>query len=168
MKMERTSVPGIYLRGTKYVATYRDSSGVQRKESFSTLREARLEKAKRSAQISEGTYQPESHRTFHSYADEWLQTYDGIRHNTRTDYGQGIKLAKEFFSPRVKLTAVTPKAIADFVTFLKGRNLAPASVAKRVVPLRTLFRTAREQGLIRHNPCDGVRIPKPVIEMDDD
>src|SRR5690242_15511162 len=115
MRMERTSVPGVYLRGNKYVATYRDAEGKQRKESFPTLREAKTEKAKRQAQVVEGTYQPESHKTFHQYADEWVKDYDRVRWNTRLDYERSLVIAKDFFSPRVKLTAMTPKAIADYV-----------------------------------------------------
>jgi site-specific recombinase XerD len=169
MKMERTSVPGIYLRGTKYIITYRDSEGIQRKESFPTLKEAKIEKGKRAAQISEGTYQPETHQTLHQWIDYWLEHHDGIRDNTRNDYRDSLKLAKEFFSPRVKLTAVTPKAVADYVAWLKGKNYAASSIAKHVAPFRTMFSTAREQGLVRHNPAQGVRLPRQqVIVTDDD
>jgi integrase len=169
MKMERTSVPGIYLRGSKYIITYRDSEGIQRKESFPTLKEAKIQKGKRAAQICEGTYQPETHQTLHQWIDYWLENHDGIRDNTRNDYRDSLKLAKGFFSPRVKLTAVTPKAVADYVTWLKGKNYAASSIAKHVAPFRTMFSTAREQGLIRHNPAQGVRLPRQqVIVTDDD
>src|SRR5689334_12406210 len=133
MKMEKTSVPGVYLRGKRYILCYRDPDGIQRKESFPTLKAAKQAKARRQTQMYEGTYQPESHKTLHVYADNWLKTYDGIRQVTRDDYKIGLRYAKEFFSPKVKLTAVTPKAITDYVAWLKSeKKLAPGSVVKRL------------------------------------
>src|SRR5437868_5242616 len=165
MKMEKTSVPGVYLRGKRYVLTYRDPDGIQRKESFPTLKEAKAAKARRATQMYEGTYQPESHATLHVYADEWLKTYHGIREVTRDDYKVGLRYAKEFFAPKVKLTAITPKAISDYVNWLKTeKNLAPGSVAKRLAPLRCMYGTAMSQGVVRMNPCTGVRMPKATSE----
>jgi integrase len=167
--MIRTSVPGIYLRGTKYVITYRDSDGRQRKESYTTLREAKQEKAKRAVHMAEGTYSPETHTTLHDYADTWVERYVPIRENTRDDYRIGLKYAKEFFPYRLKLTQVYPKQVADYIAFLANKGLATSSIRKYLAPLKKMFATAREEGLLRSNPCHGVSIPRPpVFDEDED
>ncbi len=167
--MLRTSVPGIYLRGTKYVITYRDSDGRQRKESYTTLREAKQEKAKRAVHMAEGTYSPETHTTLHDYADSWVERYVPIRENTRDDYRIGLKYAKEFFPYRLKLTQVYPKQVADYIAWLAGKGLATSSIRKYLAPLKKMFATAREEGLLRSNPCHGVSIPRPpVFDEDED
>ncbi len=167
--MIRTSVPGIYLRGTKYVITFRDAEGRQRKESYTTLREARQEKAKRAVHMAEGTYSPETHTTLHDYADTWVERYVPIRENTRDDYRIGLRYAKEFFPYRLKLTQVYPKQVADYIAWLAAKGLATSSIRKYLAPLKKMFATAREEGLLRSNPCHGVSIPRPpVFDEDED
>jgi integrase len=48
--------------------------------------------------------------------------------------------------------------LREFVTQLEAKGLAPASVRKAFAPVRALFATAVEDGLIRSNPASGVRI----------
>ena len=60
---------------------------------------------------------------------------------------------------------VTPRHLAEFVTWLaaegkQGRRLADATVANAVVPVRAALSTAKAEGLIRHNPADGLRLPR--------
>jgi len=168
MKMEKTRVPGVYSRGTRYVAVYRDDQGIQRKKAFRTQGEAAAFKKKQEVSVEDGTYQAPSQVTLHDYLAEWLPAYDQIRENTRDDYELGAKTAREFFSSREKLTAITPRRIAEYVAWLNTLDIAPRTVHKRVVPLRSLFRTAREQGLIRSNPCEGVRLPKVQEQVHDE
>jgi hypothetical protein len=49
--MLRTETPGVYRRGSRYVATYRGVDGRQHKESAATLEEARVLKAERVRQV---------------------------------------------------------------------------------------------------------------------
>jgi integrase len=44
--LEKTKTPGIYRRGGRYVVTWRERSGKQRRQSAATLAEARDLKAK--------------------------------------------------------------------------------------------------------------------------
>jgi len=168
MKMEKTRVPGVYARGTRYVAVYRDDQGIQRKKAFRTQGEAAAFKKKQEVSIEDGTYQAPSQITLHEYLAEWLPAYDQIRENTRDDYELGAKTAREFFSGREKLTAITPRRVAEYVTWLSCHVNAPRTVHKRLVPLRSMFRTAMEQGLIRSNPCQGVRLPKVQAQVHDE
>ena len=72
--MEKTSTPGIYRRGGRYVVVYRDDTGRQRKESTRTLDEARRRKAKRITQVDEDYLLPRPRQTFAAYAPKLSET----------------------------------------------------------------------------------------------
>jgi site-specific recombinase XerD len=169
MKMERTRIPGVYSRGSRYVCVYRDPDGIQRKKAFRTQGEAAAFKKQQEVAIHEGTYQAPSTITLHVYMAEWLPAYDQIRENTRDDYQTGLDLAKRFFSQREKLTQVTPRRIAEYVAWMsRDQKLASSSVRKRLAPISSMFRTAMEQGLVRSNPCTGVRLPRVAEQPHDE
>lgn len=70
LPLERTSVPGVYRRGSRFVAVYR-RGGRQRKETVGTLAEARALKLARSAEARAARRGP----TLHDYALGWLDRY---------------------------------------------------------------------------------------------
>jgi len=59
-KMEKTKTPGIFKRGSRYVVTFRDAAGGQRRESARTLDDARRLKAARTTAVATGEYQERS------------------------------------------------------------------------------------------------------------
>jgi integrase len=68
---------------------------------------------------------------------------------------------------------VTPRHLAEFVAWLsdegkQGRRLADATIANAVIPVRAALSTAKAEGLIRHNPADGLRLPHRAEVRDDD
>ena len=67
----RTSVPGVYKRGSRYVVTFTDPAGVRRKRSATTLAEARL----LTADVARGEYREQSRVRFDEYAVEWVRTF---------------------------------------------------------------------------------------------
>ncbi|MBN1527972.1 MAG: site-specific integrase [Thermoleophilaceae bacterium] len=122
--MVRTSVPGVYKRGSRYVVVY-TAGGKQRKESARTLAEARKLKAVRQADVARGEFQAASKLTFKEYATEWIERYagkgKGFRESTRDDYRRDLALyAFPFFHDRHRrrLTEITPRDIANFVGWL--------------------------------------------------
>jgi integrase len=166
MKMEKTRIPGVYARGSRYVAVYRDPDGIQRKKAFRTQGEAAAFKKRQEIAIDEGTYQAPSTITLWEYMDEWLPAYD-VRDVTREDYARALKTAKKFFGHKEKLTAITPHRITQYVVRLK-QDHEPSSVRHRIAVLSSMFRTAMEQGLVRTNPCMGVRLPKQQAQPHDE
>lgn len=70
--LRTTSHPGVYRRGSRWVAVYR-IDGRQHKESAATFREAREIKIRRTAQAATDAAGP----TLHSYALEWVDHYAG-------------------------------------------------------------------------------------------
>jgi hypothetical protein len=67
-----TSHPGVYQRGSRWVAVYRQD-GRQRKEFAASFREAREIKIRRAAEEASGRAGPK----LHSYALEWVDHYAG-------------------------------------------------------------------------------------------
>jgi integrase len=125
-KMERTSTPGIFRRGSRYIATWRDEQGKLRKKSAATMRDAKRIKASRETDVDRGEALADSRVRFGEYAIEWVNRYqgrgtNGFRAKTRDDYRRWLELyACPFFDGRLKRTvaAVTPRDIANFVGWL--------------------------------------------------
>ncbi len=164
-KLEATKTPGIYKRGSRYVISYR-ANGKQCRESFRTLDEARRAKSARKTDIDRGEFEQRSRVTLHDYAREWVKRYQGrgrrgFRENTRTEYERLLDAyALKYFSPRVRLTEISPSQVAGFVSWLceqtkaaptkedKDRRvpLSDSSVRNAMVPLRACMATAARRG----------------------
>jgi len=163
--LEKTKTPGIYRRGSRYVVTFRDGRGVPRKRSAATLAEARDLKAMLTADVRRGDYQPVSRLSFAAYAQEWLETFQGrtgrgIRPETLADYRFDLERDAIPFFGRMQLAAIEPRDLKRFIALLAERGLAASSVRNALAPVRALFATAFEDGLIRRNPAAGLRIPQ--------
>jgi integrase len=180
----KTRTPGIFKKpGAKvrpYVVVYR-AAGKQRKETCRTMAEARAIKAARETDDQRGEFQVRSKTTFRAYLREWIENYqgngrNGFRENTRNEYRRLLDAsAHRYFGARLRLVDVTPLHIADYVRWLadpakqNGRRYADSSIANRVVPIRAALATAKRDGLLRHNPADGLALPtRDRIEEDDD
>jgi hypothetical protein len=75
--LRTTSHPGVYQRGSRWVAVYRQD-GRQRKEFAATFREAREIKIRRTAEEASRRAGP----TLHAYALEWSITTPGAAPTT--------------------------------------------------------------------------------------
>ena len=96
-RLAKTSTPGIFKRGSRYVVVFRDPQGKQRKRSARTLAEARELKATLTADVRRGEYRALSKVTFAEYAPEWIASYQGrtsrgIRPETLADYRADLGL----------------------------------------------------------------------------
>ena len=180
----KTKTPGIFKKPgattRPYVVVYR-AAGKQRKETCRTMAEARAIKAARETDDLRGEFQARSKITLRAYLADWIETYQGngrhgFRDGTRVEYRRQLKYgAYQFFGERLRLTDVTPLHLADFVRWLAdpdkqgGRRFADSSIANRVNPVRSALATAKRDGLIRHNPADGLALPnRQRIEEDDE
>lgn len=177
--MEKTKTPGIYKRGSRYVFSYRDHVGKQHWESYRTLDEARTEKAARSTDVRRGEHEQRSRITLHEYAREWVERYQGrgrrgFREQTRDDYRAALnRYVLKHFPATMRLTEVTPSAVAGFVGWLSKQTkpaptkedpdrrvaLSDKSVRNYVVPLRACLATAVREGLLRSNPAREIDLP---------
>jgi integrase len=171
-RLTRTGTPGIFRRGSRYVVIFRDPNGRQRKRSARTLAEARELKAALTADVRRGEYRAVSRATFAEYAVEWIGTYQGrtsrgIRPATLHDYRVRLGLDEEgtptgrgavAFFGRMRLSEVQPQDIRKFIAHTASRGIAANTIRLELAPVKALFATALEDGVVRSNPCAGVRI----------
>lgn len=174
-RLEKTKTPGVYKRVdgegniVGYVAVI-EVAGKQRKRSARTYDAARRIKRESDTDRDRGELQEPTTTGFLAFLDEWVERYRGqgrrgFRENTRDEYRRLIaKYARPYFSSKLKLVDVTTFQLARFVDWLadpdeQGKRLTDATVANIVIPLRAALRTANREGLIRHNPSQGLALP---------
>jgi integrase len=157
-KMERTRHPGIYKRGGRYVVVWRHR-GRQHKSFHRTLDEARQAKVRRLA----GDSRPASRESFATYARKWLNSYQGrtargLAERTRATYRRDIEHWVTPYFSGVRLEEVEPPDVRAFIQHLDGAGLRPASIRAILAPVKAMYATAVEDGVVRSNPTRGVRI----------
>ncbi len=160
---ERTSVPGVYRRGSRYLVTYRDPAGKQRRRTAGTIAEARALKAELSADLGRGEYRSQSRVTFAEYAADWVHAYTGrtskgIRPTTLEEYRRDIVGHVVPVLGRKRLGQIEPRHIKLLAADLAKGGRSASTVRNIIAPVRALFATAVEEGVIRSNPCAGLRL----------
>jgi integrase len=165
-RLEKTTTPGIYRRGNRYVVTFRDQHGTPRKKSAATLAQARDLKAAVTTDVRRGDYQPQTTIAFADYVKEWISTYQGrtsrgIRPETLLDYKADLTRDAIPFFKGFQLHQIQPRDLKRYAAHLAARGLAPSSVRSIIAPLRALLATAYEDGLIRNNPASRLRLAQP-------
>jgi integrase len=160
------------------VVVYR-AAGKQRKEACRTLDEARAVKRARETDRDRGEFQPRSRVILRDYLTEWIGTYAGngrrgFREGTREEYRRLLdQYAHLYFGERLRLADVTPRHLSDYVRWLadeskQGKLLSDSTVANAVMPVRSALATAKRDGLIRHNPADGLALPRRERVQEDE
>lgn len=153
-RMERTSHPGVYRRGGRYVAVYR-RAGRQRKESARTFVEARALKMTREAEVAAERLGP----TLHDHALVWVRRYNGlgrnsVRDHTRVEYERLLATyALRYFNADVRLKEIDRRSLRGFVSWLISHNgrrgrLRDRSIRNAVTPLRLCLEHAARKDLV--------------------
>jgi integrase len=163
----RTSIPGVYKRGNRYVVRYKDRAGRSHRKSVRTIAEARQVKAMVTADLARGEHHVDSRTTFAMYAVDWLDTYQGrtgrgIRTPTRDSYRRHIQRHALPFFGTMRLTEIGPAVVKRYAQHVAEKGVGYNSVRLAVAPVRAMLATAVEDGLLRSNPARGVRIPRPA------
>ena len=153
--LERTSTPGVYARGSRWVAVYLEDRR-QRRRSAATFRAAREIKIRAAATEAARRAGP----TLHSYALEWVDHYvgrgahDAVNDRTRREYRRLlIADALAYFAPEERLRDLDEQRVRGFVDWLcrqhgpDGHRLCDRSVYNAVLPLRACLRHAHGAGL---------------------
>ena len=196
MSAERVRIPkhpGFYRRGDSVTFPYRDRQGRQHWGSAPTLAAAKRKKAALITDVERGEYRPRSRETFADYARAWVDSYQGrtsrrITAATRSDYRRRLEQeAIPFFGDRL-LAEIEPQDIKAYAAKVAGRRrrktrrgadgdpvvderpISDNTVRLALAPVKALFATAFEEGVIRVNPAAGVRIltPRAIEELDED
>ena len=164
----RTATPGVYPRGSRWVAVYLED-GPQRRRSAATFRAAREIKIRTTAREAERRGGP----TLHSYALEWVDHYAGrgahdvINDRTRREYRRLlITYAVAYFAPEERLRDLDDQRVRGFVDWLcrqhghDGRRLRDRSVSNAVLPLRACLRYSAGAGLAVGDVGAAIALPR--------
>ncbi|MGN6201870.1 MAG: tyrosine-type recombinase/integrase [Solirubrobacterales bacterium] len=174
-RLVKTKTPGVFKRingkgrTIGYACVYR-SSGKQRKRHARSYEEAKRIKRESETDRDRGELQERNAITFRRYLDEWVERYRGqgrrgFRQTTREEYRRLIgAYAHRYFPARLKLVDVSTYTLARFVDWLadeeaQGKALGDRTIANATIPLRAALATAKREGLIRHNPAQGLALP---------
>jgi integrase len=183
-RLVKTKTPGVFKRIDDggnivgYVAVIR-VAGKQRKRNASTYDAARRIKRESETDRDRGEIQEPTTIAFLPFLDEWVERYRGqgrrgFRENTRDEYRRLIAYyAHPYFSSKLKLVDVSTYQLARFVDWLadedeQGKRLSDSTIANIVIPLRAALTTATNEGLIRHNPSQGLTLPHREDLEDED
>jgi integrase len=162
----RTSHPGVYRRGRRYVAVYR-WEGRQRKETVSSFAAARAVKVARQAEARAERLGP----TLRDHALRWVDGHAGLGHDTvaertRREYRRLLTtFAFRYFPPDIRLAELDREALQGFVTWLaayrgeRGR-LSDRSIANVLVPVRLCLADAERDGLVVGEPAKTLLLPR--------
>lgn len=164
--LKRTSCPGVYRRGSRWVAIYR-IDGRQRKRTAATFAAAREIKRAADANQVEQALGP----TLHAYALEWVQEhlgsgYDTVREFTRSEYRRLLETyTLEYFDSGLRLGDLDRQRLGGFVSWLihqPGRDgrLTDRSIANILTPLRLCLETAVAEGHLEDDALLGLKRPR--------
>lgn len=161
-RLVSTKTPGVYKRGGRYAVRFRDPSGKVRQRSARTLAEARRLRSELGADVARGEYRADTKVTFAAYAEAWKASYTGrtgrgIRPETLREYHRDLAQAVERLG-RMRLAEVTPADVKGYGRTLAEEGFRPATIRRKLAPVKALFATAVEEGVIRSNPTAGVRV----------
>ncbi|MCW2974046.1 MAG: hypothetical protein JWN72_2319 [Thermoleophilia bacterium] len=167
----RTSTPGIYKRGSRYVVKERDHTGRIQTKSAATLAQAKTIKAQIRTDSARGEFRPASNVTFTDYALEWIDSYTGrtsrgFKETTRSDYRGALKNHAIPYFRRMPLAHIEPRDVKRFAQSVADKGLSRDGVRNAVAPLKALLATAFEDGVIRHNPATNVRLATNYVNAD--
>lgn len=168
---EATRFEGIRRRGDRYTWRWRDRSGRQHRGSARTLEEAKARRAQDLAAVWTGGTIMAGRQPFAEYARTWIDTFQGrsdrgIREETRRDYRSVLDRDAIPFFGRMPLGGVTPMDVKEYTRRVASRGVSPGTVRLALAPVRALFATALEDGLVQRNPCAGVRVAQPAVPDD--
>ena len=118
---------------------------------------------------------------FSNYCTQWLtQKKNCVEADTYATYHNQVQRIIDYFAPRkLLLTDIKPIQIREFYQFLatkgnlkNGEPLAPRSIKDIAQRTRGILNDAVQMELIRRNPAQGIKPPKPLdpsrCQNDDD
>jgi integrase/recombinase XerD len=83
---------------------------------------------------------------------DYLRTECHLAENTVAAYQRDIRRFQQWFSTTGKtIPSLDIRDLSDFVGWLHGQDLAPASIARHIVTLRMFFRYLQLEGILRDN-----------------
>lgn len=157
------------LPNGRWEASYRDTAGRERVKHHRTRADADRWLTAVKSQLNNGDYVDPylGRRTFSAWAEEWLSTTVHVRPKTRAHYESILRVHVVPAFGDQPISAITPAAVRRFIAERTASGAAPGTVRSVRKVLRLVLATAVDDGALRSNPCDGVRVPaSPRTEME--
>ena len=156
------------LPNGRWEASYRDPTGRERVKHHRIRTDADRWLAAIKIQLSRGDYiDPRlGRRPFAEWADDWLSTTAHVRPKTWAHYESILRIHVLPAFADQPVGAITPAVVRRFIAARTDSGAAPGTVRSVRKVLRLILATAVQDGALRSNPCDGVRVPaSPRAEM---
>jgi len=146
----------------RWKARYRAPDGRERSKTFPRKIEAERWLVEQEAAKATGQWvDPRAGRVFYQeWHARWWETVDGRASTRARDESYARNHVLPYFGSH-RLSAIDYLAVAEWISKLKARGLAPATVHKAHQILSRSLRSAVRAKLIAHNPCDDTEtLPK--------
>jgi len=154
--------PGRRHIGRRWRVRYRDVAGRHHSRSFERRVDAERLAREVARDLDIGTWvDPSAGQVgFTDYANQWLETTDGLRETTHIGYESIIR---NHLGPFLGATPIVHLRADDFrhlIQHLRTKGLSDGTIRKIVRLARGVLETAVTDRLIGLNPLNGVRLPK--------
>lgn len=140
------------------------------RKTFRTLPEARRWRHKAKEALRKGELSAPSSVLLKDAAGQWVKDAEAgiIRTRSGEPYKpsaiRGYEAAlRRYLIPELghlRLSAITRKRVQEFVDSLARTEMAPATVANSIAPLRVIYRRAVDREEIHVNPTERLRLPR--------
>jgi integrase len=104
-----------------------------------------------------GRWTPPAPKKVREYADEWLENH-AVSPRVRENYSRTFRLVLKPELGNLELAAVTRVRMKRLVATLRERIKAHNTIRNDLIPIREMFASAVEDGLISANPAGGLTI----------
>ncbi|MFG3235012.1 tyrosine-type recombinase/integrase [Streptomyces antibioticus] len=157
----RTLVPSAeHGQGKRWQVRYRDADGEQRKENFEKKSAADARAAEIETDLNRGQYidRAAGRETFRMRAEDWRTS---AIHRERTE-GRVERTLRLHLYPTFGNRGIASIKRSEAQTWVKSQaaRYEPTTVASHFEVLSTVMRMAVLDGVIRVNPCEGVKLPE--------
>lgn len=128
---------------------------------FDTRREAEIAAARIETEVADGTYIKESGSLFEEYAEIWLKTYrmSGVKESSIRQREFQVKTLLKYFA-KIKLPNITRKMYRNAILDLSSKWKRNTVIGVHTTA-KSIFRMALEDGDIKSDPTEFVKVPGP-------
>jgi integrase len=95
---------------------------------------------------------------FEEWAAEWGKTIVHLAPKTQAEYASNLKSHVLPFFADEPIGAIDRSAVRGFLSAMRAKGLAPATIKKAWIVLRLVLAVAVDAGALKANPCDGVKL----------
>jgi integrase len=110
--------------------------------------------------ITPNPVQPDAHLTLEVWSKEWLGFSVHLKPKTQVGYDSLLRARILPAFGALPLEAIDGRAIRRWVAVMHGEGLSGSRVKQCHQVLRQILSSAVDCGLLDHNPCQGVKLPR--------